>query len=79
MTRITDIEMVRTSIVIQGALNGAMECVEVENVKMRIMWAKWLINKFPDTNVRIDVDLEYEKFMAWYYEVTHIECEEPRI
>jgi hypothetical protein len=57
---------VRISLVIQSMLNDAM--VEVNNPMLmkeaqeRLRFVKYLVNMFPDTDKKMDIDVVYKQF-----------------
>jgi len=59
-------DKIKVSIVIQSMLTDAM--VEVHHQELmdegqeRLRFVKWMVNMFPDTNVRVDVDVVYKQF-----------------
>ena len=59
-------DKIKVSIVIQSMLNDAM--VEVHHQELmeegqeRLRFVKWMIHMFPDTNVKVDIDVVYKQF-----------------
>jgi hypothetical protein len=59
--------MTKISLLIQSHLSDAL--VEMTpngwdppQVQERLRFVKWMIHMFPDTNVRVDVDVVYKQF-----------------
>ena len=69
-------DLTRVSMAVQSILS---DCIQEGGpaAPKKLHFVKWLINKYPDTSVKIDIDGEYDKYEAWYYEVTQIEQEQP--
>jgi hypothetical protein len=64
--KIKVMDKVRISIVIQSMLNDAM--VEVHHQELmeegqeRLRFVKYLVNMFPDTDKKMDIDVVYKQF-----------------
>ena len=59
------IMIIRANIVIQSHLSDAMIEMYTDsrgNASERLQFVKYLINRFPDTNEEIDVEVIYEEF-----------------
>jgi hypothetical protein len=56
--------MTKVSLVIQSQLNDAIVEMEIMPIQAeeRLRFVKWMIHMFPDTNVRVDVDVVYKQF-----------------
>jgi hypothetical protein len=56
--------MTKVSLVIQSQLNDAIVEMEIMPIQVeeRLRFVKWMIHMFPDTNVRVDVDVVYKQF-----------------
>ena len=56
--------MTKVSLVIQSNLNDAMIEMgsNLTQAQERLEFVKWMIHMFPDTNVRVDVDVVYKQF-----------------
>ena len=56
--------MIKVSLVIQSNLNDAMIEMgsNLTQAQERLEFVKWMIHMFPDTNVRVDVDVVYKQF-----------------
>jgi hypothetical protein len=56
--------MTKVSLVIQSNLNDAMIEMgsNLTQTQERLKFVKWMIHMFPDTNVRVDVDVVYKQF-----------------
>jgi hypothetical protein len=56
--------MTKVSLVIQSNLNDAMIEMgsNLTQAQERLEFVKWLIHMFPETNVRVDIDVVYKQF-----------------
>ena len=56
--------MTKVSLVIQSQLNDAIVEMEIMSIQAeeRLRFVKWMVNMFPDTNVRVDIDVVYKQF-----------------
>ena len=56
--------MTKVSLVIQSQLNDAIVEMEIMPIQAekRLRFVKWMVNMFPDTNVRVDIDVVYKQF-----------------
>ena len=56
--------MTKVSLVIQSNLNDAMIEMgsNLTQAQERLEFVKWMVHMFPDTNVRVDVDVVYKQF-----------------
>jgi hypothetical protein len=56
--------MTKISLVIQSQLNDAIVEMGIMPIQAeeRLRFVKWMVNMFPDTNVRVDVDVVYKQF-----------------
>jgi hypothetical protein len=56
--------MTKVSLVIQSQLNDAIVEMGIMPIQAeeRLRFVKWMVNMFPDTNVRVDVDVVYKQF-----------------
>jgi hypothetical protein len=56
--------MTKVSLVIQSQLNDAIVEMEIMPIQAeeRLRFVKWTVNMFPDTNVRVDIDVVYKQF-----------------
>ena len=54
----------KVSLVIQSQLNDAIVEIEIMPIQAekRLRFVKWMVNMFPDTNVRVDIDVVYKQF-----------------
>ena len=56
--------MTKVSLVIQSQVNDAIVEMEIMPIQAeeRLRFVKWIVNMFPDTNVRVDIDVVYKQF-----------------
>ena len=56
--------MTKVSLVIQSNLNDAMIEMgsNLTQAQERLEFVKWLIHMFPETDVRVDIDVVYKQF-----------------
>jgi hypothetical protein len=58
--------MTKISLVIQSHLSDALIEMNIpqlqDQAQERLEFVKWMVHMFPDTNVRVDIDVVYKQF-----------------